>query len=81
MSKRTRKRYTPEFKREAVSLVTQHGYSKAEAGRRLFSSLERPNGTSSGYNTVWHGYAPYNPPHAGEVPDDLPQHEQLRVCW
>ena len=32
MSKRTRKRYTPEFKREAVSLVTEHGYSKAEAG-------------------------------------------------
>ena len=29
--------------------------------RRLFSSLERPIGTSSGYNTVWHGYAPYNP--------------------
>ena len=35
MSKRTRKRYTPEFKREAVSLVTEHGYSKAEAGRSL----------------------------------------------
>ena len=35
MSKRTRKRYTPEFKREAVSLVTKHGYSKAEAGRSL----------------------------------------------
>ncbi len=35
MSKRTRKRYTPEFKREAVSLVTDHGYSKAEAGRSL----------------------------------------------
>ena len=35
MSKRTRKRYTPEFKREAESLVTEHGYSKAEAGRSL----------------------------------------------
>ena len=35
MSKRTRKRYTPEFKREAVSLVTEHSYSKAEAGRSL----------------------------------------------
>ena len=30
-----KKRYTPEFKREAVSLVTEHGYSKAEAGRSL----------------------------------------------
>ena len=27
---------------------------------RLFSALERPVGTSSGHNTVWHGYAPYN---------------------
>ena len=25
------------------------------------NALERPIGTSSGYNTVWHGYAPYNP--------------------
>ncbi len=31
MSKRTRKRYTPEFKHEAVSLVTEHGYNNAEA--------------------------------------------------
>jgi len=29
--------------------------------RRLFSALERPVGTSSGHNRVWHGYAPYNP--------------------
>ena len=30
--------------------------------RRLFNALERPVGTtSSGGNTVWHGYAPYNP--------------------
>ena len=29
--------------------------------RRLFSALERPVGTSSGHNKVWHGYAPYNP--------------------
>ena len=29
--------------------------------RRLFSARERPVGTSSGHNTVWHGYAPYNP--------------------
>ena len=26
--------------------------------RRLFSALERPTGTSSGHNTVWHDYAP-----------------------
>ena len=29
--------------------------------RRLINAFERPIGTSSGYNTVWHGYAPYNP--------------------
>ena len=29
--------------------------------RRFMNALERPIGTSSGYNTVWHGYAPYNP--------------------
>ena len=29
--------------------------------RRLFNALERPVGTSSGHNRVWHGYAPYNP--------------------
>ena len=29
--------------------------------RRYMNALERPIGTSSGYNTVWHGYAPYNP--------------------
>ena len=29
--------------------------------RRLCSPLERPVRTSSGHNTVWHGYAPSNP--------------------
>jgi len=29
--------------------------------RRLFNAFERPVGISSGHNTVWHGYAPYNP--------------------
>ena len=29
--------------------------------RRLFNAFERPVGTSSGHNKVWHGYAPYNP--------------------
>ena len=34
--------------------------------RRLFSALERPIGTSSSHNTVWHGYAPYNPQMLGK---------------
>ena len=29
--------------------------------RRLFNAFERPVGTSSGHNAVWHGYSPYNP--------------------
>ena len=34
--------------------------------RRLFSALERPIGTSSSHNTVWHGYAPYDPQMLGK---------------
>ncbi len=32
---RTRRTYTPEFKAQAVQLVTQQGYSVAEAARNL----------------------------------------------
>ena len=32
---RTRRTYTPEFKAEAVKLVTEQGYSVAEAARSL----------------------------------------------
>ena len=34
-ARKTRQRYTPEFKGDAVDLVIKHGYSCAEAGRRL----------------------------------------------
>ena len=30
-----RKKYTEEFKREAVKLVTQEGYTQAQAAKRL----------------------------------------------
>ena len=33
--KRTRRHHSPEFKREAVGLVVEHGYSCAAAGRSL----------------------------------------------
>jgi transposase len=33
--KRTRRQHSPEFKREAVVLVVEHGYSCAAAGRSL----------------------------------------------
>jgi transposase len=32
---RTRRTYTPQFKAQAVKLVTEHGYSVAEAARSL----------------------------------------------
>ena len=33
--KQHRKKFTDDFKRDAVKLVTEHGYSCMEAGRRL----------------------------------------------
>ena len=33
--KRTRRQHSPEFKREAVALVQEQGYSYAAAGRSL----------------------------------------------
>jgi transposase len=33
--RRQRRTFSKEFKREAVALVTEHGYSYAEAGRSL----------------------------------------------
>jgi transposase len=33
--KRTTKHYTEEFKKEAVALVTEHGYSVMDAARQL----------------------------------------------
>jgi len=35
MTKKTRRRYSDEFKADAVSLVTDQGYSVSEAARRL----------------------------------------------
>ena len=35
MKSRTRKKYSTEFKHEAVGLVVDQGYTKAEAGRSL----------------------------------------------
>ena len=33
--KKQRKDYTKQFKEDAIKLVTEHGYSNTEAGRRL----------------------------------------------
>ncbi len=35
MKKRTRRKYPQEFKEEAVKLITEQGYTFAEAGRNL----------------------------------------------
>ena len=42
------RKYTKEFKQEAVKLVTDHGYSQAEAGRRLGVSEKNINRWVSG---------------------------------
>ena len=56
MKKIKRKNYTQEFKNEAVKLITEQGYSFAEAGRNLgvnpnlFSRWKRDiEGDSNGY--------------------------------
>ena len=35
MTDQKRKKYTPEFKKEAIELVSNHGYTIAEAARNL----------------------------------------------
>ena len=35
MTKKTRRKYTPEFKRDAVNLVLEQGYNLTETARRL----------------------------------------------
>lgn len=35
MSKQTRRRYSDEFKEDAVKLITEHGYKVSEASRNL----------------------------------------------
>ncbi|SDP71656.1 transposase, partial [Desulforhopalus singaporensis] len=64
MSKRTRRNYSEEFKDEAVKLITEQGYSIAEAARNLGinanllgrwkKEAEQPTGdlTSSGNMTA-----------------------------
>ena len=37
------RKYTVEFKQEAIKLVTDHGYNQAEAGRRLGISEKNIN--------------------------------------
>ena len=53
---RTRRTYTPEFKAEAVRLVTERGYSVAEAARSLGLPLvlARCSSSSRGRSCVRH---------------------------
>ena len=48
-----------------VDLYLRAGMARVDnvfqMSRRAFNAFERPLGTSSGQNTVWHGYQPYNP--------------------
>ena len=51
--------------KEKADLFLQAGQARVDnvfqRTRRLINAFERPIGTSSSYNRVWHGYAPYNP--------------------
>ena len=52
--------------------------------RNLFSSLVRTIWTSSGYNAVWYGNAPYNPRMLEKyltIFRSMNNCYQLRVCW
>jgi transposase len=44
-------KYTKEFKEEAAKLVIEHGYSQAEAGRRLGVSDKNINRWVKSFNT------------------------------
>ena len=48
-----------------VDLYLRAGMARVDnvfqMSRRAFNALERPLGTSSAQNTVWHGYQPYKP--------------------
>lgn len=47
MSKRKRRRYTDEFNCEAVKLVTEPGYSLAEASRNLAMQMKMDAGEAA----------------------------------
>ena len=48
MSEQNKKTYTPEFKKEAVRLVTEQGYKVTEAARNLgINPSVRPAGKAS----------------------------------
>lgn len=61
----TRKEYTPEFKREAVALVTEQGYTLVGAAQKVkatgMPNAEKTEGVSgasvSGYSAKTHGGA------------------------
>lgn len=65
---RTRRTYTPQFKAQAVHLVTQQGYSVAEAARSL--------GVSENLIRNWKRDLGANGAHAFPGCGKLPAHEE-----
>jgi transposase len=53
-----RRPYTAEFKREAVRLVTDHGYAVAEAARHLGLNAHRLRRWKSEVEQTTHGACP-----------------------
>ena len=69
--KRTRRHHSPEFKREAVALVVEQGYSCAAAGRSLGIS----GGMIGRWKTEWEGRAAEAFPGHGKRPAE---HQRLQ---
>jgi len=69
-----RRTYTAEFKREAVRLVTDHGYAVAEAARNLGLNAHMLRRWKSEVEQTTHGAFPGN----GRVSRDHEELQRLR---
>jgi transposase len=70
MAKRTRKRYTDEFKAEAVKLVVDEGYSISQAARNL--------DINTNMLTRWKNELTGNSARRKQAADDKEEIQQLR---
>ncbi len=66
-----RKQYTEEYKREAVGLVAEHGYSYAEAGRSL--------GINGNMINRWHRAQDGTAPGSGKLSQEQQRIKELEA--
>src|ERR1700719_4382322 len=72
---RTRRTYTPEFKAQAVQLVTEQGYSVAEAAR----SLGRSENLIRNWKQALHDQGAHAFPGQGKLPAFAEELHRLRA--